>query len=90
MIPKVNCIKCKTELWDENPILQPQKGNHCIFIYCGNVAVFDKNLKLKKAKNIPHNVYVKSLIIKKCISMNISVEEVIKNSLLKEGHIIEH
>lgn len=90
MIPKNNCPKCNAILYDSNPIYQPVPGNYCICIYCGNAAIFDKNLKLKKAKKIPLDILIQSIAAKEAIIRGVSLDQMIKTELLKRGHIKEH
>ena len=90
MIPKTNCLKCNALLWDDNPIQPVKKGDYVLCIYCGNPAVFDKNLKLKTPKKIPIDIYLKSIAIKQAISNGLNMDQIIKDELIKCGHIKEH
>lgn len=90
MIPKNNCLDCKTTIWDNNPITQPQKGNYAICMYCGCVMIFDRKLKLNRPKKIPDEIKKQSFLIKSALNKEISIEQVVKNLLIKEGHIKSH
>lgn len=90
MIPKNNCLKCNTILWDPNPPVQPIPGSYCICINCGNPAIFDKNLKLKIAKKIPLDILIKSIAIKNAIANGVNMDQILKDELIKHGHIKQH
>ncbi len=90
MIPKSNCPHCNHELWDNDPILQPEKGNYMCCMYCGGVGIFTKNLRVVIPKRIPEDVECKSRIIKLALKVGVSVEQIVKDSLIKDGHIKSH
>lgn len=90
MIRKSHCPYCYTFLWDDNPPLQPVENNYAICIYCGEASMFDKNLHLKKPDKLPYDIKFKSDIAKQALKNGISLEEVLKNTLTKDGHIRSH
>ncbi len=90
MIPKTECPYCHTLLWDDNPSFQPKKNNYCICMYCAEVSQFDKKLILVSPKTIPQDVDFKSRIAKLAIKCGVSIEQVVKDILIKEGHIKSH
>ena len=90
MIPKSSCPYCKIVLWDNNPPFQPEEKDYAICIYCGEVSRFNNQLILIKPKKIPYDVRLKSNLAKLAISAKISLEQIVKNELIKSGHIKSH
>lgn len=90
MIPKQKCPYCDQILWDDNPNYQPEKGMYAICIYCGEACIFDKKLNLQKCLELPSEVRLKSTIAKTALKIGISLEQVMKDELIKDGHIKSH
>lgn len=90
MIPHSNCPHCSKSLWDDKPLFQPKPGMYALCIYCGNALRFTKNLRLVKPKHIPKAVLAESEIAKYALKIGISIEQFVKDELIKEGHIHSH
>jgi len=83
MIPKSKCPKCNVELFDAEPIEQPESGMYGSCVYCGELFQFDENLHLIKPaskKDIPLEIKLQASLIKALIKGGVNIAEITKSA----------